>query len=146
LNANLVSEHEEHEINTHIHVACAIIERDGLVLAARRNESMSLPLKWEFPGGKIDPGESPRECVHRELMEEMGIAVKITAALPTHTHHYSDFSVTLYPFVCEMVSGEIILREHAAIIWLAPEKLPSLDWAEADFPVIESYIAGLGPN
>ena len=62
-------------IRKHIHVACAIIERDGLVLAARRSASMSFPLKWEFPGGKIDPGESPQECLHRELLEEMGVSV-----------------------------------------------------------------------
>ena len=52
----------------HIHVTCAIIERDGLVLAARRSRSMRMPLKWEFPGGKIEPGESPEACLHRELM------------------------------------------------------------------------------
>lgn len=132
---------KESKINKHIHVACAIIERDGLVLAARRNESMNMPLKWEFPGGKIDPGESPCECVHRELLEEMAVTVKVTAALPTHTHHYADFSVTLYPFVCAIAAGEIVLREHAAMVWLAPEKLASLDWAEADYPIINFYIA-----
>jgi len=121
-------------------VACAIIERDGLVLAARRSASMSFPLKWEFPGGKIDPGESPQECLHRELLEEMGVSVGIRAALPTHTHRYPDLSVTLYPFVCAIVSGQITLHEHAAVNWLAPEKLDSLDWLEADFAVIRSYL------
>jgi 8-oxo-dGTP diphosphatase len=126
----------------HIHVACAIIERDGLVLAAQRSAAMSLPLKWEFPGGKLDPGESPEECLHRELLEEMAVGISIGRALATHTHHYSAFTVTLYPFVCTIQSGAITLHEHAAISWLSPDLLPELDWAEADLPVIESYLAG----
>lgn len=123
-----------------MHVACAIIERDGLVLAAQRSEAMSLPLKWEFPGGKIDPGESSENCLQRELVEEMGIRVCIGKNLPTNTHHYSTFSVTLHPFVCAIESGEITLREHAAIAWLTPEQLQTLEWAEADLPIIEMYL------
>ena len=57
----------------HIHVACALIERDGLVLAAQRSAVMSIPLKWEFPGGKLEAGESAEECLRRELVEEMGV-------------------------------------------------------------------------
>lgn len=102
---------------------------------------MSLPLKWEFPGGKIDPGESPEECLRRELIEEMGINVSVGKNLTSSTHHYPMFTVTLYPFVCSIESGEIILHEHAAIVWLLPDQLKTLDWAEADLPVIEVYLA-----
>lgn len=91
---------QDYDNMKHIHVACAIIERDGLVLAAQRNVTMSLPLKWEFPGGKIAPDESSEECLQRELVEEVGIRVCVRKSLPTNTHHYSTFSVTLYPFVC----------------------------------------------
>lgn len=126
----------------HIHVTCAIIEQDGLVLAARRSAVMSMPLKWEFPGGKIDPGESPEECLRRELVEELGICVVVGRNLPASTHHYPAFAVTLYPFVCSIESGEIVLHEHAAITWLPPEKLHTLDWAEADLPVIDAYLTG----
>ncbi len=126
----------------HLHVACAIIERDGLVLAAQRSSTMSLPLKWEFPGGKIDPGESPEECLRRELVEELGIQVTIKRALLPHTHRYPTFTVTLHPFICAVESGRIVLHEHAAIAWLLPERLLQLDWAEADLPVIERYLAG----
>ncbi|HEX9079419.1 MAG TPA: (deoxy)nucleoside triphosphate pyrophosphohydrolase [Desulfuromonadaceae bacterium] len=126
----------------HIHVSCAIIERDGLVLAAQRSAAMSLPLKWEFPGGKIDPGETPGECLAREVLEEMGIRVALGRELPPHTHRYPAFAVTLYPFVCTIESGEIVLHEHAAAAWLRPERLHELDWAEADYPVIESYLQG----
>jgi 8-oxo-dGTP diphosphatase len=127
----------------HIHVSCAIIERDGLVLTAQRSSAMTLPLKWEFPGGKIDPGESPEECLSREVMEEMGVRVHVGRTLPPHTHCYSTFTVTLYPFVCSMESGEIVLHEHADMLWLAPERLRELDWAEADYPVIDSYLGSL---
>ncbi|MEJ2684411.1 MAG: (deoxy)nucleoside triphosphate pyrophosphohydrolase [Candidatus Sulfobium sp.] len=125
----------------HIHVACAIIKENGKVLATQRSAAMSMPLKWEFPGGKIEVGESPEECLLRELREEIGIAVRIGLALPPHTHKYSSFIVTLYPFACKISSGEIVLHEHAAIIWLPPEELYTLDWAEADLPVIELYLA-----
>jgi 8-oxo-dGTP diphosphatase len=123
----------------HLHVACAIIERDGLVLAAQRSPSMSLPLKWEFPGGKIDLGETAEECLKRELIEELGVIVGIDRKMPVHTHSYPDFTVTLYPFVCSMVSGEIEVHEHAAVRWMLPEELSNLDWAEADGPVLADY-------
>jgi 8-oxo-dGTP diphosphatase len=124
----------------HLHVACAIIERDGLVLAAQRSARMSLPLKWEFPGGKIDPGESAEDGLRRELMEEMGIRVAVGTSLPASAHTYPTFAVTLHPFICSIEGGEIILHEHAAIVWLSAEKLHALDWAAADLPVLESYL------
>jgi 8-oxo-dGTP diphosphatase len=121
----------------HIHVACAIIELRGKVLCTQRSESMSLPLKWEFPGGKIDEGESPEECLKRELVEELGIEISVDQPLPATTHTYPTFTVTLYPFSCTIISGEITLHEHSAMVWQPVEKLHTLDWAEADWPVIE---------
>ena len=100
---------------------------------------MSLPLKWEFPGGKIDEGESPEECLKRELNEELGIEVSVGQPLTATIHQYPSFSVTLYPFICEIISGEITLHEHSAMVWLAAEELNTLDWAEADAPVIGEY-------
>lgn len=126
-----------------IDVACAIIEKEGLVLAAQRSASMSLPLKWEFPGGKLDPGENAIDCLRRELREEMNLQVRIVKSLPASTHSYQTFTVTLHPFVCVIACGEIELHEHAAITWLPAQALATLDWAEADLPVIETYLAGL---
>lgn len=130
---------EKPGFRNHIRVSCAIIERDGLVLAAQRSGSMSLPLKWEFPGGKIKEGESPEDCLSRELIEEMGIQPSVGRPLPSSTHHYAEFTVTLFPFVCSIRSGTITLHEHTAVTWLSPCDLSSLDWAEADRPVLESY-------
>jgi 8-oxo-dGTP diphosphatase len=123
----------------HVHVACALIERDGLVLAAQRGADMNLPLKWEFPGGKLEAGESAEECLRRELVEEMGVTIAVGRPLPLHTHSYDSFTVTLYPFVCSMASDTITLHEHAAIAWLPPHELHTLDWAAADWPVLEAY-------
>lgn len=123
----------------HIHVTCAIIERDGLILAAQRSASMRMPLKWEFPGGKIEPGEGAEACLHRELMEEMGLGVVVKRAMPPSTHRYPAFTVKLYPFVCAIRSGEIALNEHHAAVWLKPDELPALGWVEADLAVLDAY-------
>ncbi len=123
----------------HIHVACAIIEKDGKVLSTQRSETMSLPLKWEFPGGKINDGERPEECLSRELHEELGIAIATSRSLTPVTHQYPSFRITLYPFVCRITAGEIKLHEHKAFTWLPPEKLQELDWADADIPVLDAY-------
>lgn len=122
-----------------IQVSCAIIERNGLVLAAQRSEAMDMPLKWEFPGGKIKLGEDPEVCLRRELMEEMGILLDVTIALSPSTHHYGSFTVTLHPFICTIASGGIALIDHRAIFWLKPDELTNLDWAEADLAVIYAY-------
>lgn len=127
----------------HLHVTCAIIERDGRVLTAKRSETMSMAHKWEFPGGKIRAGESREDCILREIMEELAMAVSIRGALTPCTHDYGNVTVTLYPFVCVIEEGTPVCREHSAIAWLFPEDLPSLDWAEADIPVVRAYLENL---
>lgn len=124
----------------HFHVACAIIEEEGKVLAAQRSATMSLPLKWEFPGGKIETGESPEECLMRELMEELGVSVLVGTALSPATHGYPDFAVTLYPFTCRLAGGVITMHEHHDLKWIEPPRMRELDWAAADLPVISEYL------
>jgi len=128
----------------HIHVSCGIIERDGLILSAQRSFSMSMPLKWEFPGGKIDDGETPQNCLIRELNEELGITIDICNQLPDSAYTYPTFSITLHPFICSIKSGTLTLKEHCNVIWLHPHKLKLLNWAEADLPVVESYLEIIG--
>jgi 8-oxo-dGTP diphosphatase len=130
----------------HIHVTCAIIERDGLVMAVQRSSSMSMPLKWEFPGGKIEPGESALHCMKRELFEELDITVNLLQSLELSPYQYPQLKITLYPFVCIISEGTIKLHEHAAIIWCKPNELHLLDWAEADIPVLNEYIRGKREN
>ena len=100
---------------------------------------MSMPLKWEFPGGKVKSGESLEDCLRRELDEELSVDVIITRPLPTTNYDYPSFTVSLYPFICSIISGDIKLQEHAAVTWLLPEELYGLDWAEADLPVLAAY-------
>lgn len=124
----------------HLHVVCAIIERDGLILAARRKPGLNMAGKWEFPGGKIQDGESPAAALARELREEMGIEVEITNTLAGPTHQYEAFTVTLYPFRCRLIAGAdagtLSSIDHDALAWLPPERLPELEWAEADLAII----------
>jgi 8-oxo-dGTP diphosphatase len=129
-----------------IDVACAIIERDGLVLAAQRSEAMSLPLKWEFPGGKLNQSESAADCLAREIREELDIGISILAPLPASDWQYPAFHVTLFPFVCRISTGHLSPTEHKTICWLPPEDLITIDWAEADVPVLKNYIAYLNEN
>ena len=124
-----------------IRVACAIIEDQGKVLAAQRSRSMSMPLKWEFPGGKLHIGESAEECLARELEEELGIRVRIRHPLPPVIHRSEAFVIELFPFVCTLDGGRLMLHEHSAVAWLSPHELTELDWPAADIPVIASYLA-----
>jgi 8-oxo-dGTP diphosphatase len=122
------------------HVSCAIIRQGDFTLAVQRNVGMSLPLKWEFPGGKIEKNETPEECLRRELKEELELCIQIGEALKPITHAYATFTVILHPFICVIKSGKIVLREHAAFAWLTTSELPALDWADADRPVLNAYL------
>jgi 8-oxo-dGTP diphosphatase len=123
----------------HLHVTCAIIERDGFVLAVQSSPNMSLPLKWEFPGGKMDGNESHEDCLRRELLEELGLRAAIRGSLPPSSYQYPTFGITLYPFICSIESGEPELREHSVLRWRPAEELHTLDWAAADIPVVKAY-------
>lgn len=124
----------------HLHVTCALIETGNNVLCAQRSATMNMPLKWEFPGGKMHEGETPGECLIRECSEELGIVIDIVTPGPACSYRYPAFDITLYPFTAIITSGTIGLTEHASAVWLPPEKLMSLDWAEADIAVVEWYM------
>lgn len=127
-----------------LQVTCAIIENNGKILCAQRSEKMKLPLKWEFPGGKIEANESPEACLKREIREELGIEIDILEQLPSFKHRYSvNLSVELFPFRCKTLRKEIHLTEHKQIKWLSLEELKDLDWAEADVPIVHHYIQKL---
>ena len=122
-------------------VTCAIIEKAGLVLVTQRSEKMALALKWEFPGGKLEDGESHEACLLREIMEELNVQIKIVEPLKPNTHHYPNGKeIQLVPFICEYMSGDLQLAEHADYKWLKKEALLGLDWAEADIPIVQAYI------
>ncbi len=121
-------------------VTCAIITDHQKILVTQRGPGMKLAGKWEFPGGKVEEGESEEQCLVREISEELNISIRITQKLTSYNHDYGDFRIELIPFVAEYVSGELTLREHAKFLWLLPEELKNLDWAEADVRVVEELI------
>ena len=124
-----------------IEVSCAIIINPfDQVLVTQRSINMLLPLKWEFPGGKIEDNETAEECLIREIKEELNIDIKITGSLSPNDHQYPDKLIRLIPFICRLKGGEIILKEHADYKWLDVKDLLDLEWAEADVPVVEQYL------
>jgi 8-oxo-dGTP diphosphatase len=121
-----------------IHVVGAVIVKDGLVLCARRGQVRTLAGKWEFPGGKIETGETPEVALAREIREELGVDVVIGAAVEATVHKYDFGVVHLATFYCELVTGEPRSTEHADLRWVAPAALDALDWAPADIPAVRT--------
>lgn len=119
-------------------VVCAIIVRDGLIMLAQRPQGKNLGGLWEFPGGKVERGESPEDALHRELSEELGCEVGITKKLPPYVHAYEWGSIELIPFVCELTqaSDEPQPHEHSGLAWVEPSQLSSYQLAPADVPLI----------
>ena len=122
-----------------VRVPCAIIECGGKVLAAQRSSGSSLPMKWEFPGGKLEANETEEEGLIREIHEELFVEIRIGERLPVTDRDDIWRTIRLVPFVCELATEEIILTEHEQILWLTPDELPALDWAEADRDVLSNY-------
>lgn len=119
-----------------IRVTCAIIEQGDQVLICQRSEKMKLPLKWEFPGGKIEPFETKEQCIVREIREELNLNVEVLRPLAEVTHQYPNFSINLMPFVCRLLGGDLQLKEHKQAIWVDKSALGKYDWADADVPVV----------
>lgn len=125
---------------TVIRVTCGIILKDEKVLAARRSQKMKLPLKWEFPGGKLQEEETEEECLKREIKEELNIDISIERKLPHVRHDYPDIQIELIPFVAQYVSGTLHLHEHEQADWYTHNELLALDWAPADLPVLKMFV------
>ena len=123
-----------------IRVTCAIIQKEGLILACQRSAIMSMPLKWEFPGGKLEEAEDEISCIRREIKEELKIEIDIIKRLRSFKHDYSNFQIELIPFIAEILNGEIVLKEHQQYAWLEKKNLPALDWAAADLPIVEEIL------
>jgi 8-oxo-dGTP diphosphatase len=120
-----------------IPVTCAIIFHQGKVLAAQRSHMMDLPGKWEFPGGKIEEGENPEVCLVREIEEELSVRIKIFGSLsPSEYSYTTEKIIRLIPFVARLESFDFHLLEHEQIAWLEENELFSVNWAEADLPIV----------
>ncbi|GAA4489395.1 (deoxy)nucleoside triphosphate pyrophosphohydrolase [Microbacterium panaciterrae] len=120
-----------------INVVGAVVMRDGAVLSAQRSQLMSLPGFWEFPGGKIEPGESAQEALTREMREELLCTVSVGELVETTTHEYDFGIVTLTTFYATLIDAEPKLTEHSEIRWIPVAELRSVEWAPADMPAVE---------
>lgn len=130
-----------------IQVAAAIIENEqGQLLIARRKEGKSQAGLWEFPGGKIEEGESGEECLRRELMEEMNIAIEPYEFVGVNDHWYGDVHIRLFAWKAAYQAGTITLADHDEYCWIAKSELGLFEFAEADKVFVRKLSAGGNPD
>ena len=126
-----------------IEVVAGVIFWKNLVLCVQRpkNKLHYISEKYEFPGGKIEVGETKEEALHRELLEELNLSTKIKTFLLTVVHEYPDFELTMHSFICEVDTKELTLHEHIDKKWLKINELTELDWAAADIPIVNKLVS-----
>ena len=127
-------------------VTAAIIERDGRIFIARRAPQENFAGFWEFPGGKVEPGETPEDCLIRELQEEFGIRAAVRAFVGENVHAYESGSIRLLAYEVDIIEGEISLSVHDAFDWVEPPALPDHGLLPADIPIarklMEAIVSG----
>lgn len=119
-----------------IRVVGAVFVDGDRVLACRKAPGKSLAGLWEFPGGKIEPGESPEEALARELSEELSLTAVVGDKVATTVHTYDFATIELTTFLCTIQSGELVLTDHDATRWVTAAEAQTLDWAPADIPAV----------
>lgn len=125
-----------------VEVVAAILKFEDKILCVQRakNKLSYISEKYEFPGGKIETGETKEEALLRELSEELNITADIHSLFLTVEHQYPDFEITMHSFICEVDSMNITLNEHINSKWLTIDKISVLDWAAADIPIVNKLV------
>ncbi len=118
-------------------VTAAILVKDGKILIAKRKADDRLANKWEFPGGTIEPDETPQVCLKREMQEEFGITVTVGRFLGESVYHYDHGAIKLMAYRAHWKSGQLVLKDHAEYRWVQSAKLADYDFAPADMPFVE---------
>jgi len=118
--------------------ACALVDTDGRVLLCQRPEGKQLAGLWEFPGGKVEPGETPEACLIRELNEELGITVAQACLAPFvfASHSYESFHLLMPLYLCRRWEGRVTRHEHAALAWVKPSRMADYPMPPADAPLV----------
>ena len=119
-----------------IRVVAAFIVHDGRIFATQRGYG-AYKGGWEFPGGKIEAGETPQEALAREIMEELNVEIEVGKLLDTVEYDYPEFHLSMDCFLCTIKSGEMVLKEHEAAKWLTRDTLRSVNWLPADLSLID---------
>lgn len=122
-----------------VKVVAAIIRDRDRVFATQRGYG-EYKDGWEFPGGKIEPGETPQQALQREIKEELDTEILVGDLFTVVEHDYPDFHLSMQCFLCTISSGELKLKEHEAAKWLTRDQLNSVDWLPADVKVVEAYM------
>ncbi len=121
-------------------VTAAVIERDGMVLIARRKRAF-MGNNWEFPGGKLEDNETLEECLKREISEELGIDIAVGKLISSRKHVLNcQSAIMLYAYHAEYLSGEIVLTDHDEIAWVAPEDLQRYTFPEPDWLIVKDIL------
>jgi 8-oxo-dGTP diphosphatase len=127
-------------------VVAGLMARDGRVLITQRRADQALPLQWEFPGGKVEPGEAPAAALARELMEEIGVKVEVGRIWDVLFHAYPAFDLVMLVYACRLVEGEPRAVEVADVAWVVLPELPTWDILPADRPLVDRLVAEGPPH
>ncbi len=127
--------------NKIIEVAMAVIQHDGQLLICQRHSDAPLGGLWEFPGGKIEAGESPQACLLREVKEELDLTITIIRALPLIDHEYDHARIRLHPFLCKWIEGQPKPLASAQFKWISPDQLTMYQFPPANQPLIAQLIS-----
>lgn len=126
-----------------VEVVAAVIFHNNKILCVQRgdNKYNYIAFKYEFPGGKVESGESNEAAIKREILEELSLEISIDSQFLTVNHEYPDFILTMHSFICSCDNPSIELSEHIDFKWLDKTELKTLDWAAADVPIVDKLIA-----
>jgi 8-oxo-dGTP diphosphatase len=121
----------------HFEVVASVFIQNNRVFCAQRKDAGETAKKWEFPGGKIEPGETHQQALAREISEELSTKINVGDFITTVNHQYNTFAITMHAYQCSIIEGNLTLSEHLDSRWLTREELASVDWAPADLPIVK---------
>lgn len=121
-------------------VTAALLEKDGKILIAQRKQGDVLEFKWEFPGGKLEPEETPEQCLTRELLEELGVQVEVKDFFCSSIYRYKHIAIELLAYHTTHLAGQFQLHVHEKIAWVTPTQMHAYDFSQADIPIIQKLI------